>query len=121
MAGYTDKQIKYVLEEYKKVLDQPYEERTAVVEALAEELGVSVYSIRSLLVSHDVYRKKSYTTKRGKRPISKEDLVSKLENYLGIPGRLDSLSKANKTDIILLIKHYIKDRGDPEQVFTDFI
>lgn len=80
------------------------EAREAVVEALAAELDRSVVSIRSKLAAEKVYVAKTYKTKTGTRPETKESMVMRLEKNLNVPaGTLDSLEKVTKRVLRILL------------------
>lgn len=121
MANYTTEQINEIIATYKAAGPE-YEDQQAAIEQLADKLGQSVHSIRAVLVGAKIYKSKKYVNKSGKQPITKDNLVNKMEDYFDLmPGRLESLTKANKTVLKWLMKEFIKDRGDPQELFKDYL
>ena len=75
-----------------------YDERTALVAEIAEELEVNAVSVRGKLVAEKVYVAKTATKageKRGTR--TKADVVKALEAVTGVS--LTSFEKATKVDL----------------------
>lgn len=96
--------------------------REECIKKWSKELNKSPQSVRAVLVNSKVYVKKPYVTKRGKKPASKEELVSLLEKFLGLQGdELESLTKANKSTILALIKEFISQQGDSRNLFKDIV
>jgi len=72
-------------------------------EALGARFGVPKRSVIAKLSQLGVYHRKPYLTKRGETPVSKEQLVSRLAELLGVElDRLESLEKCNKSVLMLL-------------------
>jgi transcriptional regulator len=77
-----------------------------VVEDIAKELDTTTRSVIAKLSSLGVYQKKQYLDKRGNPPQSKGELVDQIADLLGTqPDRVESLEKANKSVLLLLIEH----------------
>ncbi len=121
MSNYTIEQTKTIIAVYKEA-EETYVEKCKAVDVLASKYATSVHSIRAVLVQANIYMKKSYLNKGGKQPVTKDRFVTLMEDYFHLmPGRLESLTKANKTVLIFLMKEYIKDRGDPAKLFEEYI
>lgn len=91
-----EKTVNYTPEQTQKVV-QDYQSGVSV-ESIAQELGKSVRSIVAKLSREGVYQKKTYTTKTGDTPVSKEDLADKIASLVGLSEpETDSLTKCNKT------------------------
>lgn len=74
---------------------------------IADQLGGSPRSVIAKLSSLGVYQSKPYLNKRGEQPRKKEELLDDLAEVLGVDlWRLESLEKANKSVILLLIDLY---------------
>ena len=72
-------------------------------EDLGARFGVPKRSVIAKLSQLGVYHRKPYLTKRGEVPCSKEELVSRLAELLGVElDRLESLEKCNKSVLMLL-------------------
>lgn len=72
-------------------------------EALGARFGVPKRSVIAKLSQLGVYHRKPYLTKRGETPVSKEQLVVRLAELLGVElDRLESLEKCNKSVLMLL-------------------
>jgi hypothetical protein len=65
------------------------------VELLAQELDKSTKSIIGKLSREGVYRRESYVTKTGEKPITKVELVASIADSLGVS--VDSLEGLEKT------------------------
>ena len=65
------------------------------VRELAEIYEKPVKSIIGKLSREGVYKKTSYTTKAGSKPVTKVELVTQLADYLGI--ELDSIAGLEKS------------------------
>lgn len=95
--NYTDKQTKHMVEAYQ---ENPTRE---TVEVLANEMGKTVKSVIGKLSREGVYIKKEYTTKRGEKPITKQQMVELIAQFLdGDAERLETLVKASKQDLLYL-------------------
>jgi hypothetical protein len=76
------------------------------VEDLGAQFGVPTRSIIAKLSQLGLYHRKPYLTKRGETPVSKETLVSRLAQLLGVElDRLESLEKCNKSVLTILINN----------------
>ena len=83
-----------------------YTNKTATVEELAEKYDLPVRSIRAKLSSLGVYQKKVYVSKTGEPPVKKCEYVEKIAELMGVDIELiDSLEKANKGVLKMLIQH----------------
>lgn len=72
-------------------------------EDLGARFGVPKRSVIAKLSQLGVYHRKPYLTKRGEVPCSKEELVVRLAELLGVElDRLESLEKCNKSVLMLL-------------------
>jgi len=89
MSNYTEEQTKYMIEVYSKNPER------GTVELLAQELDKSTKSIIGKLSREGVYRRESYVTKTGEKPITKVELVASIADSLGVS--VDSLEGLEKT------------------------
>lgn len=95
---YTREICDRIVKEYKEGLG---------VEEIARGLDTSPRSVIAKLSSLGVYQPKPYLNKRGEPPRKKEELLDDLAQVLGVDlWRLESLEKANKSVILLLIDIY---------------
>lgn len=118
MSKYTDEQISRVVESYREVLNEDYDTRSARVSELACELDCSVHAIRTILARRKIYKRKAYQTKRGTKPITKEELVRRFETYLGLSeGSLESFEKVNKGQLQKVILEFLQLRNDDTGIF----
>jgi hypothetical protein len=91
---YTQEQTEQLLHHHN--LGEPPED-------LGARFGVPKRSVIAKLSQLGVYHRKPYLTKRGETPVSKEQLVSRLAELLGVElDRLESLEKCNKSVLMLL-------------------
>ena len=89
--NYTEEERAYIVSEYEKI---PSRE---TVEKLATELSKSTKSIIGKLSREGVYRRESYTTKVGEKPITKLEMVTGIADILGVTVEaLQGLEKAPK-------------------------
>ncbi len=96
--------MKYT-KELETRLVELYKGGTAV-EDIATQLDTTTRSVIAKLSSLGVYQKKQYLDKRGNPPQSKGELVDRIAELLGTqPDRVESLEKANKSVLLLLIEH----------------
>ena len=105
---YTEEVVAGLVSDYLEVADQDYETRTALVKDLADELGVSVASVRGKLVKAGVY-KANETVKAdgtGTKGMAKEDYVKALEAISG--ESLGSFAKATKKDLAAFWGYMVK-------------
>tara|TARA_R110002126_G_scaffold225333_2_gene370162 strand:- start:50 stop:373 length:324 start_codon:yes stop_codon:yes gene_type:complete len=90
-VNYTDDERIYIVAEYEK---DPCRD---TVEKLAEELNKSAKSIIGKLSREGVYRRESYTTKVGEKPVTKLELVVIVADVLHLRVEdLEGLDKAPK-------------------------
>jgi Zn-dependent peptidase ImmA (M78 family) len=76
-----------------------------IVAELAAQFDVPERSIIAKLSSCGVYKRKEYLNKRGEVPIKKEQYIEKIANLMEVNLELlDSLEKANKNVLLLLVK-----------------
>lgn len=91
---YTDEQTEQLLHHHSLGESVP---------DLGARFNVPTRSIIAKLSQLGVYHRKPYLTKRGEPPVSKEQLVSRLAELLGVElDRLESLEKCNKSVLLLL-------------------
>lgn len=103
---YTPDVIKMITERYKS---EPTQD---TVKALAKELGVSDRSVIAKLSSLEIYIKKSYVTKQGTAPISKEVYIQKIAGMLGMDITLmDSMEKVTK-QVLVTMEARIRDLAE---------
>lgn len=99
MSNYTEEQTKYMIEVYSKNPGR------GTVEMLASELDKSTKSIIGKLSREGVYRRESYVTKTGEKPITKVELVASIADSLGVSvDSLEGLEKTPKGVLKLLSK-----------------
>ena len=100
---YTDTVVADVVERYEAVKDESYATRTAVVQELADEYGVSVSSMRSKLVNEKVYRAKEKATGATGAGTSKDEYARALSAIVGT--ELKSVTKATKADLKAIVDY----------------
>lgn len=94
MSNYNEQETYMLVNEY---LDSP---TPVKVEELAERLGRSKKSIIGKLSREGVYRRESYTTKTGERPITKVEIVQNIADSLGVElHSLEGLEKSPKASL----------------------
>jgi hypothetical protein len=114
--NYTAEMTATMIERYEAVgegvTEADHDARAEVVKELAAEFKKSERSIRSKLVREEVYIKRGETsTVTGEKPEKKEVIAARLVAAVGdvtIDGKVrklnaDSLAKANKTDLSILL------------------
>ena len=90
-TNYTEEEREYIIAQYENA---PCRE---TVEALAEELNKSSKSIIGKLSREGVYRRESYITKSGEKPVTKLEIVASIADYIGVAvDELLGLEKAPK-------------------------
>jgi hypothetical protein len=94
---YTESVVANVVEAYVAVVDLDYAARTAVVQELADELGVKVASVRAKLVAEKVYKAKEATVKAATGGKTKADYVKAMEAVSGLT--LGTFTKASKAEL----------------------
>ena len=96
-ANYTDEQVDLMVKNY---VAEPNRE---TVDGLAILFDKSLKSVIGKLSREGVYQKQVYKTKAGDIPMTKADIILKLELLLNIDSsKLMGLEKAPKQDIKLL-------------------
>lgn len=95
----TAKAVNYTEEQTAIIRDSYLANPTAeTVEALAKQFSKTTRSIIAKLSREKVYVKKEYTTKKGEKPVKKDNLADTIGSILRMtPAEIDSLEKANKT------------------------
>lgn len=116
IENYTKEMTAEMVETYSNagtgVTDADHDARAKVVEELAVQFKKSPRSIRSKLVREEVYIKRGETsTVTGEKPEKKEVLASRLVSAFGADSKgkflnADSLAKANKVDIQMLLTYF---------------
>jgi len=113
MEGNTDMEIKktakksknYADEDVSKLLALYAEHGTAGIEAVAQEIGKTVRSVRSKLVNLGAYVPAEKPEKAKKQGPSKKDLLSELSAITGSSHNgLDPASKAAISELIEIVK-----------------
>lgn len=112
---YTDTVMTNLVARYNDVVAEDYTARTAVVKELADELKVSVPSVRAKLVRAGVYVAKE-TAKSEGNGMAKEDYVKAFEAISG--ESLTSFTKATKKDLKAFWDYVVKasDKADADKV-----
>lgn len=99
MSNYDEETTAEIIAEYS---NNPTRE---TVESIAKRIGRSTKSVIGKLSREGVYRRESYTTKTGEKPITKMELISILADATGIPlERLEGLEKAPKPVLKTLLE-----------------
>lgn len=100
-VNYTDEMTTDIVEAYNDA--ETDAERETVVQELAEKHGRTVRSIRAKLVREGVYIAKTYKNKNGKKPETKEDIVTAIAKVMNVTvDALNGLEKATKPTLNLL-------------------
>ncbi len=99
MAEKTAKPANYTAEQTVALVAAYQAAPTAeTVADLAAKFGKTVRSVVAKLSREGVYQKKEYTTKKGEKPMRKEDMATALMEAFGLTeAEAESLTKANKT------------------------
>ena len=98
---YTDEVVEKLVANYTAA--DTDEDRTAVVEKWAEELGVSKVSVRSKLAAEKVYVAKTGTTKNGEPVETKAKIVADIAKLMQVnEERIESLEKATKPTLKMI-------------------
>jgi uncharacterized protein YxjI len=93
--------MKYTAEAAKKLADDYL--AGVSPDDLALELNVPRRSVVAKLASMGIYKKQTYTNKRGEIPVKKEEYVERLANLLDVNVELlESLEKVNKNVLKML-------------------
>ncbi len=97
MSNYSDSETTYMVQLYK---EKPCAE---TVDLLVEQLRRSKKSIIGKLSREGVYQKQVYKTKTGEVPMTKQEIVSQMAEFLDIDSsKIMGLEKAPKQDIKFL-------------------
>jgi hypothetical protein len=95
------------------------EGRAAVVVAFADKFSKKKASIVAKLVSCGVYKAREYTTKTGKKPVSKSQFVENIAAAIGVASdSLPGLDKANKSALEVIFAA-VAESHDPAAVEAD--
>ena len=78
------------------------ESRDACVRKFADKFGKTVRSIRAKLVREGVYIAKTYKTKTGDKPETKEAIAQEIATLLGVAADSLGLEKATKKGLTLV-------------------
>lgn len=90
-VNYTPEMTAELVEAYKA------SPTTDTVKAFAEKFGKNVKSIVAKLSREGVYVKKEYVTKKGEKPVAKENLATEIGDFFKLDeASTSSLAKANK-------------------------
>jgi hypothetical protein len=102
----TDKEINYEEEVVKDMRETYLANPTReTVDLLAFKYGKSVRSIVGKLSKEGIYKRPSYTTKRGETPVSKDEIVEMIASAIDTPSELlEGLEKAPKQALRLILK-----------------
>ena len=96
-ANYTNEQVVEMISAYTH---NPTRE---TVDFLADKYNKSIKSIIGKLSREGVYQKQVYKTKTGEVPMTKQEIVSMMAEFLGIDSsKIMGLEKAPKQDIKFL-------------------
>lgn len=99
MSNYDEETTAEIIAEYK---NSPTRE---TVEEIAKRIGRSTKSVIGKLSREGVYRRESYTTKTGEKPITKVELLHLLAEAIDIPlEKLEGLEKAPKPVLKTLLE-----------------
>lgn len=99
--NYTAEQTAQLVAAYTAAENQ--DARDSIVAEFAESFNKSPASIRAKLSTEGVYVAKTYTTKTGGKPETKDAIVDAIATACGVNADVfDSLSKANKNVLRML-------------------
>lgn len=114
----NEKQVNYTVEQTAELVEAYNTQPTAeTVAAFAEKFGKSVKSVVAKLSREGVYKRKEYVTKKGEKPVSKEELVAEIAGMLNVSAEaLVGLEKANKSTLTLILGgfHAVADEAAAE-------
>jgi len=101
-ANYSEEMVSRLHEVYKP--EDSEEHREEQLQALSDELGKGVKSIRAKLVREGLYVKKEYKTKDNKKAETKETIVGQIADALSVDAdtSLSGLEKATKNCLLFL-------------------
>jgi len=98
-------------------------ERMEIVEAVADELGVSPASVRGVMTRAQYYIKKVYKRKTGEAVAKKDTIAGQIAPYLDMTAeQAGSLAKANRVVLTAILHKFAGDantikvltEGEPE-------
>ena len=99
---YTDEVVARLEGEYGDMENPSAEADKAFMTNFAEELGVSVGSVRSKLVHLGLYRK--YDEAKGNRAMTKAEVAQEVAKVLGMaPESLESLANGKRDELVSLL------------------
>ena len=103
-VNYTPELTEVIVARYQE--GQTDEQRDAILADLSEETGKTVKSLRAKLVREGVYVKKTYKSKTGGSPETKEKIVEDIARTMGVDAdtTLSGLEKATKNCLMFLRK-----------------
>lgn len=99
MSKLTDQQKANVVATYEmaKVISDKYEDLVATVENLADELNVSLNTVRGVIVAEGIYVSKPKAAKTGSASNQKAQIVAALQAVTG--KEMPSFVNASKKDL----------------------
>lgn len=103
-VNYTPEMEARMAEVYVPSAEQA--ERETQVKELANEFNKSTRSVVAKLTTLGLYVPKVYVTKKNEKPVSKAELVAKLESFVG--ASLESFEKATKKDLETVLTAFNK-------------
>ena len=103
-VNYSPEMTEHVVARYQE--GETDEQRDAILAELSEETGKTVKSLRAKLVREGVYVAKTYKSKTGAKPETKEEIVADIARTMGVDAdsTLSGLEKATKNCLIFLRK-----------------
>lgn len=117
---YTKEVVEGLVARYREVIAEDYATRTERVKEMADELNVTVPSLRGKLVSEGVYvAQEPKVEANGVAGLTKTDFIKALEAVTG--KKLPSFAKATKKDVET-VWNYIRDASiQAEEKHPDFV
>ena len=105
MTVYTKEVVTQMVDRYQDAVGRgaDYEARSKVVKELADELEVSVASVRSKLTAEKVYVAKAKQASNEDTSTSKEAYAKALSAIVGV--ELKSMTKATKADLKAVVDY----------------
>ena len=92
-----------------------YVDQQLSVEEISLQTGLPIRGLRSKLGTMGIYRKKTYLSKTGEKPVKKRDLIDKLIPILDITAEEgDTLEKVTKRVLQRILVTVGKVSVDPE-------
>ena len=96
---YTEEQLQFIKEEY---LEDSSRDN---LKFLADKYDTTIRSIVGQLTKMGIYKKLTYTTKNGERPVSKNEIVELIADKLNTSSDiLDGLDKCPKPVLRLILR-----------------